>query len=104
MGVCAGQQPMSGYAGPACPHSNCGACYLVTNMGGYGGGQIGGVGNSVTVQIVDSCPSTNAWNYCKTEIPDDQRCESSGTNQLDIDQAAYQALTGQPFGSVCLAP
>ena len=104
MGVCAGQQPISGYAGPACPHSNCGVCYLVTNMGGYGGGQIGGVGNSVTVQIVDSCPSTNAWNYCKTEIPDDQRCESSGTNQLDIDQAAYQVLTGQPFGSVGLAP
>jgi len=60
----------------------------------------GGLGQSVTVQIVDSCPSQNAWNYFKTNVPAEQRCESSSLNALDIDQGAYMALTGQPIGSV----
>jgi hypothetical protein len=34
---CDGQNPVSGYQGPACPTSNCGTCYQVTNTGGYGG-------------------------------------------------------------------
>ncbi|MCJ1459776.1 hypothetical protein MMC28_010155 [Mycoblastus sanguinarius] len=42
-------------------------------------------------------------------MPADQRCGDPGTNQLDIDQTAYMALTGQAFGSgpslnVAIAP
>jgi len=95
----AGQNSVPGYRGPACPTTNCGICYRVTNQGGYGGAGIGGVGNSVVVQIVDSCPASHADNYCKTNVPGDERC-APGTNSLDIDQSAYQALTGQPSGSV----
>ncbi|MCJ1367748.1 hypothetical protein MMC16_006882 [Acarospora aff. strigata] len=97
MSLCAGQSPVSGYTGPSCPKSNCGICYRVTNQGGYGGSHIGGVGNTIVVQIVDSCPASHAMNYCKTDVPGDQRC-APGTNSLDIDQSAYMALTGQPFG------
>ena len=46
------------------------------------------------------CPSTSAANFCKTDMPASQRCGDSGTNQLDIDQSAYMALTGQAFGNV----
>ena len=52
------------------------------------------------VQIIDACPHTSAWNYCKTDTALDQRCGDYQTNQLDIDQSAYVALTGEAFGSV----
>lgn len=104
MSKCNGQVPVAGYVAPSCPTSNCGICYSVTNQGGFNGGSVGGVGQSVIVQIVDSCPSQNAYNFCKTDIPAEQRCESSSLNALDIDEAAYQALTGQPFGSVSYYP
>jgi len=99
MNNCNGQQPVAGYESPSCPRNNCGKCYRVTNMGGMGGNSVGGVGRHAVVQIIDSCPSVNAWNYCKTNIPANQRCESSTTNQLDIDMNAYEQLTGQPYGS-----
>lgn len=95
---CNGQTPILA-AYPECPRGNCGKCYKVTNNGGIGS-TIGGVGNSITVQIIDSCPSVSPENYCKTDMPLNQRCGDSSTNQLDIDQSAYMALTGQPFGSV----
>jgi len=98
MSLCDGQKPKSGYGAPACPTQNCGLCYKVTNTGGYGGSQIGGVGNYVIVEIIDSCPNVHAGNFCKTDIPKNERCNDYETNQLDIDQSAYQALTGQPFG------
>ena len=94
-----GQQPIPGYQGPSCPTANCGICYRVTNQGGYGGSDVGGVGNSVVVQIIDSCPASHADNFCKTNVPGDERC-APGSNTMDIDQSAYQALTGQPLGSV----
>ncbi|MCJ1421175.1 hypothetical protein MMC32_007537 [Xylographa parallela] len=94
----AGQQsPAGDYAGPACPRANCGVCYQVTNLGPYGSGApaTAAVGaRSVVVQIIDSCPSTSAWNFCKTDVPSDERCGSAGTNSLDIDLGAYRALTG----------
>lgn len=102
MGNCAYQAPLAGYVGPACPTSNCGLCYNVTNNGGVGGSPIGGIGTSVIVQIIDSCPSVSAWNYCKTEVPSNQRCGNSQVNQLDIDQSAYAALTGVNFDWVRL--
>ena len=99
---CAGQSPVAGYHPPSCPPTNCGKCFTVTNVGGIGGGRAGGTGKSIVVEIVDACPATNAANYCKTDIPADQRCEAGGTDMLDIDQSAYQALTGRPFGGVSL--
>ena len=101
-GLCSGQSPVPGYEGPACPTSNCGLCYQVVNNGGYGGSPVGGIGSSVIVQIIDSCPTESAWNFCKTDIPANERCGDSGTNQLDIDQSAYLALTGTGFGGVSL--
>ena len=71
----------------------------MTHTGGVGS-SIGGGGNSITVQIIDACPATSASNYCKTDVPSNQRCGDSGTNQLDIDSNAYMALTGQAFGGV----
>ena len=99
MSSCAGQSVVGGYQAPGCPKSNCGKCYKVTNKGGIGG-SVGGVGNQVTVQIIDACPASSAYNYCKTGMPANQRCGDPGTNQLDIDQTAYMALTGQPYGGV----
>src|ERR1700689_1773776 len=32
---CNGQNPISGYSGPACPKDTCGKCYKVCNQGGY---------------------------------------------------------------------
>ena len=94
-----GQSPASSYGGPSCPKTNCGTCYKVTYIGAYGtsasspppGAQ------SVIVQIIDSCPSTNAWNFCKTDIPANERCGTGSTNSLDIDMSAYKALTGQAW-------
>ena len=100
MSNCNGQSPITSYVAPQCPSNNCGTCYSVTNQGGFDGATVGGVGQSIIVQIVDSCPSQNARNYCKTDVPAEQRCESSSLNALDIDQSAYVALTGQSFGSV----
>ena len=96
---CSGQSPAAGWTPPSCPESNCGTCYTVTHTGSVGS-PIGGVGNTITVQIIDACASTSASNYCKTDMPSSQRCGDLGTNQLDIDTSAYVALTGQPFGSV----
>ena len=96
---CNGQDVVSGYQGPACPTGNCGTCYKVTNQGGYGGAAVGGVGTSVTVQIIDSCPSVSAYNYCKTDVPAEERCGAG--NSLDIDYNSYLALTGTPWTPVC---
>lgn len=95
---CSGQSPGPGFQAPQCPKTNCGQCYKVINQGGVGGGSVGGVGNSITVQIIDSCPSSSAQNFCKTDVPANQRCGDPNTNQLDIDQSAYVALTGLMFG------
>lgn len=95
---CNGQSPVAGWPHPSCPKSNCGTCYTVTHTGSIGS-SIGGVGNTVTVQIIDACASTSPSNYCKTDMPSTQRCGDSGTNQLDIDTSAYMALTGQAFGN-----
>jgi len=63
---------------------------------------VGGVGNSVIVQIIDSCPSVSAYNYCKTNVPKEERCGAG--NSLDIDYNAYQALTGgTPWNNVRFA-
>ncbi|MCJ1379210.1 hypothetical protein MMC17_002310 [Xylographa soralifera] len=96
-----GQSPSNDYAGPSCPTSNCGVCYQVTNIGPYGSGATGAPAgaSSIIVQIIDSCPSTSAWNFCKTQVPSDERCGSARTNSLDIDLGAYQALTGAAWNN-----
>ncbi|KAL8734079.1 MAG: hypothetical protein Q9181_003344 [Wetmoreana brouardii] len=69
----------------------------VTNQGGIAGDATG-VGQSIIVQIIDACPATNAWNFCKTDQPDTrQKCMDPGTNSLDIEQNAYTGLTGQAY-------
>ena len=52
--ISSGQLPATGVVGPACPTTNCGKCFKVTNEGGFGGATIGGVGNSVIVQVIDA--------------------------------------------------
>ncbi|TVY15687.1 hypothetical protein LARI1_G007667 [Lachnellula arida] len=99
MSKCSGQNPVSGYEGPSCPTTTCGLCFKVCNTGGYGGATVQGVGNCITVDIIDACPSESAWNYCKTEVPADERCGSSGTNSLDVDQSGYVGLTGGSWSS-----
>ena len=99
MSQCNGQSPVAGYVVPSCARGNCGQCYTVTHTGSVGS-SIGGVGNTITVQIIDVCPSTSAQNFCKTDMPANQRCGDPTTNQLDIDSSAYMALTGQPAGGV----
>lgn len=96
---CNGQSPVAGWTHPSCPTSQCGKCFSVTHTGSIGS-SVGGVGNTITVQIIDACASTSPSNYCKTDMPSTQRCGDSGTNQLDIDTSAYMALTGQAFGNV----
>lgn len=100
MSECNGQSPQNGYMPPRCPRGNCGLCYRVTNKGGHKGAAMHGIGKSIIVQIIDSCPSTNAANFCKMNLPASERCESRNTNQLDIDKSAYKALTGQEYGYV----
>ncbi|MCJ1302054.1 hypothetical protein MMC08_004855, partial [Hypocenomyce scalaris] len=94
--------PYPGYNGPSCPRTNCGLCYQVATTG-YLGVNLGSTGRNITVQIIDSCPASNAFNYCKANAPDsfpaDQRCGDPSTNQLDIDVGGYEALTGQGFTS-----
>ncbi|KAL8642201.1 MAG: hypothetical protein Q9228_001077 [Teloschistes exilis] len=87
------------YQTPYCPGAQCGKCYTVTNKA---------TGKKVTVQIIDACPALTAWNYCKAivtpgkdAVPANQRCGDPNTNQVDIDEAAYPALTnGQAYVSV----
>ena len=93
------------YPAPQCPRKYCGCTYHVMNMGALSQssspGQVQGVGSkNIVVQIVDACPSTHPQNFCKTNIPTNQRCMDPTSNQLDIDQSAYLALTGVPFGDV----
>lgn len=97
--VCDGQNPIAGYVPPACEQNRCGQCYQVTNQGGHGG-DASGVGQSIIVQIIDACPATNAWNFCKTDQPDlAQKCMDPGTNSLDIGKAIF--LTTWSLGCLC---
>ena len=50
------------------------------------------------MELVDACPAGHALNYCKTEIPLDERCGSNQTNSLDIDVHAYRELTSGVHG------
>lgn len=102
--VCDGQNPIAGYMPPACEQNRCGQCYQVTNQGGRGGAA-SGVGKTITIQIIDACPATNAWNFCKTDTLDlAQKCMDPGTNSLDIEQNAYTELTGQNYAPVFELP
>ncbi|MCJ1291579.1 hypothetical protein MMC34_003124 [Xylographa carneopallida] len=105
---CSGTTNLEGYQGPNCPTSKyCGTptCYKVTNVGAFNHGTFasGGAistGRSITVKIIDVCPTYHAQNYCailsdKSLMNLEQHCESSSTDSLDIDTNAYAALTGK---------
>lgn len=71
------------------------------NKGGYGGAIVGGVGNCVTVQIIDACPSSSAFNYCKTSVPADERCGASGVNayvSLSVLLFRWKVVARDPTG------
>ncbi|MCJ1337192.1 hypothetical protein MMC09_002474 [Bachmanniomyces sp. S44760] len=98
---CNGEQPVYNYEGPSCPRNNCGICYKVTVTDYIGDKPAGAAapGKSIMAQIIDACPATSAYNYCKSSIDPAQRCSSSTQNNIDIDRSAYAALTGLEFGS-----
>ncbi|KAJ7024964.1 hypothetical protein C8F04DRAFT_968372, partial [Mycena alexandri] len=55
-------------------------------------------GATIKVKIIDACPATHPANYCKIPafggtIPNDEACEASGTNALDIATTARGALS-----------
>ncbi|KAJ7145574.1 hypothetical protein C8R44DRAFT_972645 [Mycena epipterygia] len=55
-------------------------------------------GATIKVKIIDACPATHPANYCKIAafggtIPNDEACEASGTNALDIATTARSALS-----------
>ena len=99
------QKPVQGYVGPPCPATQCGKCFSIKNIGPYGGNfPENMIGGNVTVEIIDACPATNAFNYCKSTIPIAERCGDPNTNSIDIDETAYQALTGIIWDSVSFKP
>ena len=91
--------------GPSCPPAavKCGTCYRVDNLGLYGSTTSNNtIHGSVIVEIVDACPAGNAFNYCKTDVPPQERCGSNQTNSLDIDVSGYRELTKDDGGfAVC---
>lgn len=104
--VCNGSGGVNGSpAGPACTGEwsqnggVCGQCYTVKCTGSLDGETSGScTGNTITVQIIDACPSTSPYNYCKTSqfggnIPPQECCSASGVNALDISQNARGALS-----------
>lgn len=97
-----GQYPSPNYVPPSCPPAavRCGTCHRVDNIGPYGPSANETVHGSVVVEIVDACPAGDARNYCKTDVPADERCGSDRTNSLDIDVGAYKNLTGGMDGGV----
>ncbi|KAJ7928789.1 hypothetical protein B0H13DRAFT_2544537 [Mycena leptocephala] len=56
-------------------------------------------GATIKVKIIDACPATHPANYCKSRpafggtIPNDEACEASGTNALDIATTARGSLS-----------
>ncbi|KAJ7689969.1 hypothetical protein B0H17DRAFT_889964, partial [Mycena rosella] len=55
-------------------------------------------GATIKVKIIDACPATHPANYCKIAafggtIPNDEACEASGTNALDIATTARSSLS-----------
>lgn len=50
--------------------------------------------------MIDACPANNAYNFCKTAVPTNERCGDASTNGLDIDMSAYQKLTGTVWNTV----
>jgi len=97
---CNGRGSCTNCAGPACPNEErCGSCFTVKCTGSLDGETSGACsGQTIKVKIVDACPSTHPANYCKTAsfggtIPDDEACEASGVNALDIATTARSALS-----------
>ena len=105
-----GFKPASFSDGPACPQLSpqCPAaggtggkdtCYKVTSYGYIGGSTQAFTPGSTVVKVIDSCPAGHPQNFCKgTSVPNlFEKCQDPGVNSLDIDGAAYQALTGVTY-------
>ena len=90
------------YTPPTCKsYVPCGVCFKVTNQGTINGSPSNK--GCAYVKVIDSCPHNSAYNYCKIasvpKIPENERCMAANTNAVDIDQYAYQQLTGTPWPS-----
>lgn len=74
-------------------------CYQVTSWGYATPGQTQPFrSGTTTVRIIDSCPAGSPQNFCKTNVTNlFEKCQDPRVNALDIDQAAYQALTGEVY-------
>ncbi|KAJ6549903.1 hypothetical protein B0H19DRAFT_951943 [Mycena capillaripes] len=78
----------------------CGTCFNVKckyfctgSLDGETSGACSGA--TIKVKIIDACPATHPANYCKiaSSVRDDEACEASGTNALDIATTARSALS-----------
>ncbi|KAJ7811299.1 hypothetical protein B0H14DRAFT_2378458 [Mycena olivaceomarginata] len=76
----------------------CGTCFNApVSLDGETSGACSGA--TIKVKIIDACPATHPANYCKIAsrsggtIPNDEACEASGTNALDIATTARSALS-----------
>ncbi|KAL9036117.1 MAG: hypothetical protein Q9214_006281, partial [Letrouitia sp. 1 TL-2023] len=80
------------YTAPDCMKAKCGTCYDVRNKANN---------KKIVVQILDGCPSSSAWNYCKTGVNPASRCMQPNLNALDIETDAYYKLSddGQGYQS-----
>ncbi|KAI4160773.1 MAG: hypothetical protein LQ342_005486 [Letrouitia transgressa] len=72
------------YIAPDCKKAKCGTCYDVRNKANN---------KKIVVQILDGCPSSSAWNYCKTGIDPASKCMQPNLNALDIEKDAYSKLS-----------
>ncbi|KAJ7497463.1 hypothetical protein FB451DRAFT_233580 [Mycena latifolia] len=97
---CNGHGACVNCVGPSCPDELvCGTCFNVRCTGSLDGETSGACsGATIKVKIIDACPATHPANYCKIAafggtIPNDEACEASGTNALDIATTARSALS-----------
>ncbi|KAJ6564168.1 hypothetical protein B0H19DRAFT_942358 [Mycena capillaripes] len=97
---CNGRGACVNCAGPG--EQVCGTCFSVRckyctgSLDGETSGACSGA--TIKVKIIDACPATHPANYCKIPafggtIPNDEACEASGTNALDIATTARGALS-----------
>ncbi|KAJ7056659.1 hypothetical protein C8F01DRAFT_357682 [Mycena amicta] len=97
---CNGHGACVNCVGPSCPDELvCGTCFNVKCTGSLDGETTGSCsGATIKVKIIDACPATHPANYCKIAafggtVPNNQACEASGTNALDIATTARSALS-----------
>ncbi|KAF8589293.1 hypothetical protein K439DRAFT_1333077 [Ramaria rubella] len=97
---CDGHGDCINCTGPPCVgQGTCGQCFNIKCTGSLEGETSGScTGNTITVKVVDACPSEHPENYCKTiefggTVPDNGACRAPGVNQFDIATTARSTLS-----------